>query len=312
MAASEAANGKSRMVALAKPNEKAMRNLGLQEKQQTVKQQFQERTMTSIQFVVFGVMIGTLALLAGCPQPPSLKCNPNQIDIVPKIAGSLTDLTWKVTTTCAGPLNGIVCFEGGNESLCAANILDTPTINSKSVTNLTSSRAVDFLLPFGAERVSFLYCDSSTLSLTTPHTCSDGSAPRTKTVDRQEPPCPSGEKACHDFCIPESATCCGDGSWCTSSVPICCGEFCCCPAAAPLLCPNDDVCRASLSNCPPGAGGDTITCENSIRIEIGPADSCQCDDLTPIIDPNTGELLFEPTLSCAVGTPDELITIIPK
>ncbi len=288
-----------------------MRNLGLQEKQQTVKQQFQERTMASIQFVVFGVMIGTLALLAGCPLPlPSLKCNPNQIDIVPKIAGSLTDFTWKVTTTCAGPLDGIVCFEGGNESLCSANILDTPTINSEGVTNVTSSFAVDFLLPSGAERVSFLYCDSAILSLTTPHTCSDGSAPQTKTVDREV--CQAGEKDCHGFCIPESATCCEDGSFCSSSFPICVERNFCCDASSPLLCPNDDVCRASLSNCPPGAGGDTITCENSIRIETGPADSCQCDDLTPIIDPNTGELLFEPTLSCNVGTPDELITITPK
>ncbi len=193
-----------------------------------MKQQFQERTMANIQFVVFGVMIGTLALVAGCPlpclflndgecddgradavtdlcplgtdpedcgpvpQPPPSKCDPNQIDIVPKIAGSLTDFTWKVTTTCAGPLNGIVCFEGGNESLCSANILDTPTINSMLVTNLTSSFAVDFLLPSGAERVSLLYCDSSTLSLITPHTCSDGSSPQTKTVTvgRQEPPPP--------------------------------------------------------------------------------------------------------------------------
>ena len=131
--------------------------------------------------------------------------------------------------------------------------------------------------------------------------------------------CPAGNKRCDDGgCIPESATCCGPGFFCRSGLPICHDErgFCC-PAAAPLLCPNDNVCSANLSNCPgiripPDTGGDTITCENSIRIEIGPADSCQCDDLTPIIDPNTGELLFQPTLTCAVDTPDELITIIPK
>ena len=110
-------------------------------------------------------------------------CNQNQIDIVSKIPGSLTNLTWKVTTTCAGPLNGIVCFEGGNTSLCSANILNTPTLTSKQVTSLTSSFAVDFLLPSGAEKANFLYCASgATLSIITPHTCNDGSAPQTKMV----------------------------------------------------------------------------------------------------------------------------------
>jgi len=118
-------------------------------------------------------------------------CNPDKIDMAPKVAGSLTDLTWKVTTTCPGPVSGIVCFEGGSESLCASNILDTDTPNSKSVTGLTSTFAVDFLLPSGAQKAKFLYCDSGTLSITTPHTCSDGSAPKVKTVtvsDKTSPP----------------------------------------------------------------------------------------------------------------------------
>jgi len=64
---------------------------------------------------------------------------------------------------------------------------------------------------------------------------------------------------------------------------------------------------------PPSSGDTaTVTCENSIRIETGPADSCECTDLTPVVDPVTGGLLFEPTLTCAVDTPDELITIITK
>lgn len=68
--------------------------------------------------------------------------------------------------------------------------------------------------------------------------------------------CQAGEKACGGSCIPESATCCGQGSlFCSSSFPICYVEReSCCAASSPLLCPNDDVCRASLSNCPgPGA-----------------------------------------------------------
>ena len=305
-----------------------MRNLGLQEEQKAVKRQYQQRTMASNPFVVPGVMIGMLALLAGCPSPclfsndgecddgragavtdlcslgtdpedcgpvptpQSSKCNPNQIDIVPKIGGSLTDLTWKVTTTCAGPLDGILCFEGGNESLCSANILDTPTSNSIRLTNLTSSFAADFLLPSGAEGIIFLYCDSATLSLTTPRTCSDGSAPQTKPVGRQESPCSEGTSLDSDTgeCLtPEG-----------------------CPADRPFLW-SDGSCRASAEQPPPPlSGGSTITCENSIRIEIGPEDFCECSDLIPISDPATGALLFEPTLSCAVGTPDELITIILK
>lgn len=109
-------------------------------------------------------------------------CDSDQVNLEPKIEGSLSDLTCKITTTCEGPLNGIVCFEGGSESQCASNILDTDTGSSISLVNITSSFAGDFILPDDVEEVNFLYCDSGTLSLTTPRTCSDGSAPKTMTA----------------------------------------------------------------------------------------------------------------------------------
>ncbi len=62
--------------------------------------------------------------------------------------------------------------------------------------------------------------------------------------------CPADEKECDGSCIPESATCCGDGRFCSSISPLCVERGRCCLADLPLLCPNDDVCVSSLSNCP--------------------------------------------------------------
>ena len=80
-----------------------------------------------------------------------------------------------------------------------------------------------------------------------PYVWSDGLC---NSTPEPEEICPAAEKECDGFCIPESATCCGDGSFCSSSFPICVERDICCPAGSPLLCPNDNVCRASLSNCP--------------------------------------------------------------
>ena len=102
-----------------------------------------------------------------------------QVNLKPKIEGSLTDLTCKITTTCEGPLDGILCFVGGNESQCETDILDTGTSSSIRLSNITSLFADDFLLPDGVEEVKFLYCDSGTISIYTPRTCSDGTAPKT-------------------------------------------------------------------------------------------------------------------------------------
>jgi len=118
----------------------------------------------------------------GIKTSSDLPCGPDQINIVPKIDGSLTNLTWKVTTSCEGPLNGFICFKGGNKNLCANDISETPSDNSIGVAGLTSDFAVDFLLPDGVEEVQFLYCDSATLSLITPRTCDDGQKPQTKTI----------------------------------------------------------------------------------------------------------------------------------
>jgi len=109
-------------------------------------------------------------------------CDPGQVNLEPKIEGSLTDLTCKITTTCEGTLNGIVCFEGGSESQCEINILYTDTNSSIAFGNVTSSFDRDLILPDGVEEVNFLYCDSGSLSLTIPRTCSDGSAPKIMTA----------------------------------------------------------------------------------------------------------------------------------
>lgn len=109
-------------------------------------------------------------------------CGQDRVGIGPKITGSLTNQTYKITTSCVGPLNGLICFKGGNESQCTDEIRNTPSSSSIPVTGLTSDFAVDFFLPDGVEEVNFLFCDSASLSLTVPRTCSDGSEPQLKTV----------------------------------------------------------------------------------------------------------------------------------
>jgi hypothetical protein len=109
-------------------------------------------------------------------------CEKERIGIGPVITGSLTNQTFKISTSCAGPLHGLVCFKGGNESQCSDDIRNTPSSSSISVTGLTSGFAFDFSLPDGVEEINFLFCDSATLSLTVPRVCSDGSVPQLKTV----------------------------------------------------------------------------------------------------------------------------------
>jgi len=112
----------------------------------------------------------------------AVECGPDKIKIGPKITGSLTNITQKVSTTCPRPLNGIICFKGGNKNQCSQDITQTPSSNALPVAALNADFAVDFLMPDGVEEISFLYCDSSTLSLITPRTCSNGSEPQVKTV----------------------------------------------------------------------------------------------------------------------------------
>ena len=72
----------------------------------------------------------------------------------------------------------------------------------------------------------------------------DGSTPPPST-------CPSGEKECTGFpCIPNSATCCGNGTACPADFPNCTNEPICCPAPFTLVCPDGIFCVNDLSNCP--------------------------------------------------------------
>jgi hypothetical protein len=109
-------------------------------------------------------------------------CEKERIGIGPIITESLTNQTFKITTSCAGPLYGLICFKGGNESQCSDDIRNTPSSSSIPVTGLTPDFAFDFSLPDGVEEVNFLFCDSATLSETVPLICSDGSEPQLKTV----------------------------------------------------------------------------------------------------------------------------------
>jgi len=71
--------------------------------------------------------------------------------------------------------------------------------------------------------------------------------------DGSPPPpsaCPSGEKECTGVgCIPNSSTCCGDGTFCEIN-PICADNLLCCPPESPLGCPDDIQCVSDLSDCP--------------------------------------------------------------
>jgi len=64
--------------------------------------------------------------------------------------------------------------------------------------------------------------------------------------------CPSGQKECTGLgCIPNSETCCGDGTSCPDDFPNCTNQpFLCCPAPFTLLCPDGIFCVNDLSDCP--------------------------------------------------------------
>ena len=132
--------------------------------------------------LLMALTVVVIPFILSCSSSNDNDNNSCKIDMQQKITGS--DFTWRVYTTCKGTFNGLVCFEGGNESLCSADILDTPTDNSKQVIGLTDKFKVDFFLPAGATKANFVYCDNATLSLTTPHICSDGTTPKimTKTI----------------------------------------------------------------------------------------------------------------------------------
>ena len=55
---------------------------------------------------------------------------------------------------------------------------------------------------------------------------------------------------------------------------------------------------------------NTITCENDLEIATGPAATCGCNDLQPILV--NGIFVFQPVLSCSVDTPESEITRTPK
>ena len=55
---------------------------------------------------------------------------------------------------------------------------------------------------------------------------------------------------------------------------------------------------------------DTVTCENDLEISTGPAATCECSDLQPILV--NGILVFQPVLSCSIDAPDSEITTTPK
>jgi len=92
------------------------------------------------------------------------------------------------------------------------------------------------------------FCDESCIQI-------GDCCPDSEQVCGPPPPsdCPSGQKDCPGVgCIPESSTCCGNGSACPSDLPVCTGNpLFCCPAGFPFLCPNLTNCRTDPSFCPP-------------------------------------------------------------
>jgi len=66
--------------------------------------------------------------------------------------------------------------------------------------------------------------------------------------------CPSGQKECTGFgCIPNNATCCGDGTFCPADFPNCTDiDLFCCPTPFPFSCGDGAFCDSdpNLSNCP--------------------------------------------------------------
>jgi len=66
--------------------------------------------------------------------------------------------------------------------------------------------------------------------------------------------CPSGEKECTGGgCIPNSATCCEDGTFCPADFPNCTDiDLFCCPTPFPFSCGDGAFCDSNpnLSNCP--------------------------------------------------------------
>jgi len=85
------------------------------------------------------------------------------------------------------------------------------------------------------------------------------------------PTCPSGEKDCPGVgCIPESATCCGDGVVCPFDFPLCTGTSSCCPGGFPFLCPDNIFCAIDSSSCPSCPPGFPFPCPDSIFCATDP------------------------------------------
>lgn len=65
--------------------------------------------------------------------------------------------------------------------------------------------------------------------------------------------CPAGERPCGSGCIPDTSTCCTDGSQCSNpDFPICTGiPNVCCGIGSPILCPNGVECQADINLCTP-------------------------------------------------------------